>query len=63
MLDGIQVTFTGTAGARFDNATESFVFNAASFAATKTKLTALGESVEWNSVFTTEALDRTPGRP
>jgi hypothetical protein len=49
------VTITGTVGGKYDNPTETFTFNAANSKATKTALKALGNSVEWNGAFTTEA--------
>ncbi len=49
------VTVTGSAGALYDNATETFSFNSSSFKATKTSLKALGSAIEWLGVFTTEA--------
>jgi hypothetical protein len=55
-LGGIAATFTGTAGGLYDNNTGTFVFNSASFSATKTAIKALKTTIEWNAVFTTEAL-------
>jgi hypothetical protein len=49
------VTVTGSAGALYDNTSETFTFNPASFKATKTSLKALGSTIEWQGVFTTEA--------
>ncbi len=49
------ITIKGSAGALYDNSTETFTFSPASFAATGTKLSALGSSIEWNASFTTEA--------
>ncbi len=54
-LWGVWVNVTGTAGGLVNNTTETATFNAASFKATGTELKALGESVEWNGVFPTEA--------
>ncbi len=56
-LGGLTVKVTGTAGGLVDNATETATFNAASFSATKTKLTALGSSIQWEGVFPTEAFE------
>ncbi len=54
-LDGTLAVVTGTAGALYDNTSETFTFSAASFKATKTSLKALSSAVEWQGVFTTEA--------
>jgi hypothetical protein len=51
------VTVKGTAGGLLDNTTETATFNAASFAATKTVLKALGQPIEWTGVFPTEAFE------
>lgn len=48
------VTIKGSAGALYENPTETFTFSPASFAATGTKLSA---NVEWNAAFTTEATE------
>lgn len=56
VLDETLAVVTGTAGALYDNASETFAFGAASFKATKTSLKALGSAVEWQGVFTTEAI-------
>jgi hypothetical protein len=56
-LGGFTVKVTGTAGGLVDNATETATFNAASFSATKTKLTAMGSSIQWEGVFPTEAFE------
>jgi hypothetical protein len=56
-LWGVWANVTGTAGGLIDNATESATFSASSFKATGTKLEALGESVEWNGKFPTEAFE------
>ncbi|HEV7399056.1 MAG TPA: hypothetical protein VGN84_02180 [Solirubrobacterales bacterium] len=50
-------TVTGTAGGLINNTTETATFNASSFSATKTKLSALGSGIEWNGVFPTEAFE------
>jgi len=54
-LWGVWAHVTGTAGGLVNNTTESATFNTSSFKATGTKLEALGESVEWNGTFPTEA--------
>jgi hypothetical protein len=51
------VTIKGSAGALYDNPTETFTFSPASFTATGTKLSALGNPIEWKAAFTTEALE------
>jgi hypothetical protein len=56
-LWGVWVHVTGSAGGLVNNATESATFNTSSFKATGTELKALGESVEWNGVFPTEAFE------
>ena len=56
-LWGVWAHVTGTAGGLIDNATESATFGPSSFSATGTKLEALGESVEWNGKFPTEAFE------
>jgi hypothetical protein len=56
-LGGLTVKVTGTAGGRIDNPTEIATFDAASFSATGTKLTAFGSSVLWEGVFPTEAFE------
>jgi hypothetical protein len=47
---------TGSAGGLYDNVFETFTFSAANFSATGTSLKMLGSPVEWNALFTTEAL-------
>jgi hypothetical protein len=54
-VGGFEIEYKGSAGARFDNPTETFAFSLANFSATGTKLSALGEPVEWNGTFSTEA--------
>lgn len=56
-LGGLTVKVTGTAGGKVDNTAETATFDAASFSATKTKLTAFGSSVQWEGVFPTEAFE------
>lgn len=56
-LGGFTVKVIGTAGGLIDNPTEIATFNAASFAATGTKLTAMGSSILWEGVFPTEAFE------
>lgn len=57
VLGGLTVKVTGTAGGKIDNTAETATFDAASFSATKTKLSALGSSVQWEGVFPTEAFE------
>jgi hypothetical protein len=54
-LWGVWAHVTGTAGGLINNTTESATFSPSSFAATGTALSSLGETVEWNGVFPTEA--------
>lgn len=54
-LWGVWAHVTGTAGGLINNTTESATFNSSSFSATGTSLKSLGETVEWNGVFPTEA--------
>lgn len=56
-LWGVWAHVTGTAGGLIDNATESATFGPSSFKATGTNLEALGESIEWNGKFPTEAFE------
>lgn len=51
------VPVEGSAGGLVNNTTESATFNSSSFSATKTKLEAFGEGVEWNGFFPTEAFE------
>lgn len=62
-LWGSWVNVTGTAGGSINNTTESATFSASSFKATGTELKSLGESVEWNGVFPTEAFQWHRGEP
>ncbi len=55
VLDEFEVVVEGSAGGLYDNSTETITFSNATLAATGTKLTALGEKVEWNAVFGAEA--------
>lgn len=55
VLDEFEVMVTGSAGGIYDNVTETITFSKATFTATGTKLSALGEKVEWNAVFSAEA--------
>lgn len=55
-LDEIAAAFTGTAGGLYDNGTGTFTFSPANFSATGTAIKALKTSIEWNAVFSTEAL-------
>jgi hypothetical protein len=54
-LWGVWAHITGSAGGLISNATESATFGPSSFTATGTELKALGESVEWNGFFPSEA--------
>jgi hypothetical protein len=54
-LGGTLVTIKGTAGALYENPTETFAFSPASFSATATKLSEPAGLVWWNAAFTTEA--------
>jgi hypothetical protein len=56
-LGGLTVKVTGTAGGKIDNTAETATFDASSFSATKTKLTALGSTVQWEGLFPTEAFE------
>jgi hypothetical protein len=56
-LWGVWANVTGTAGGLINNTTETATFSSSSFKATGTKLEALGESVEWNGTFPTEAFE------
>jgi hypothetical protein len=56
-LWGTWVNVTGSAGGLVDNSTETATFSSSSFKATGTKLEALGEPVEWNGKFPTEAFE------
>jgi hypothetical protein len=49
------VTVTGKAGGLLNNESETATFGASSFKATGTELKALGQKIEWNGVFPTEA--------
>lgn len=57
VLGGLTVKVTGTAGGKIDNTAETATFDASSFSATKTKLTALGSAVQWEGVFPTEGFE------
>lgn len=51
------VTVTGSAGGLIDNSKETATFNASTLSASKTELKALGQKIEWNGVFPTEAFE------
>ena len=55
VLGGTLVTVTGSAGGIINNTEETATFNATTLSATKTELKALGQKIEWNGVFPTEA--------
>lgn len=56
-LGGVLAKVTGSAGGSINNTTESATFDASTFKATGTKLSALGSSVEWKGLFPTEAFE------
>jgi hypothetical protein len=56
-LWGVWAHVTGSAGGLINNTTESATFSPSSFKATGTELKALGEPVEWNGFFPTEAFE------
>jgi hypothetical protein len=56
-LWGVWAHVTGSAGGLINNTTESATFSPSSFKATGTELRALGEPVEWNGFFPTEAFE------
>jgi hypothetical protein len=51
------VNVTGSAGGLIDNGTETATFNATTLSASKTELKAVGQKIEWNGVFPTEAFE------
>jgi hypothetical protein len=55
VLGGVLVTVTGSAGGSIDNTAETATFNASTLTATGTSLKALGQKIEWNGLFPTEA--------
>jgi hypothetical protein len=55
VLGGVLVTVTGSAGGAVDNTAETATFNSTTLAATGTELKALGQKIEWNGLFPTEA--------
>jgi len=55
VLEGVRVTVKGSAGGRFDQGSQSFVFNASTFSATGTELKALSQKIEWKATLSTEA--------
>jgi len=55
VLGGVLVTVTGSAGGAIDNTAETATFNASTLTATGTSLKALGQKIEWNGLFPTEA--------
>ena len=57
VLGGTLVTVTGSAGGLIDNTKETATFNASTLTATGTTLKALGQKIEWNGVFPTEAFE------
>lgn len=57
VLGGTKVLVTGSAGGLIDNPTETATFNATTLTATGTSLKALGQKIEWNGLFPTEAFE------
>jgi hypothetical protein len=55
VLGGTLVTVTGSAGGSVDNTAETATFNSTTLSASKTELRALGQKIEWNGLFPTEA--------
>jgi hypothetical protein len=55
VLEGTLVKVKGSAGGRFDQGSQSFVFNSTTFSATGTELKALGQKIEWKATLSTEA--------
>ena len=49
------VTVTGSAGGSIDNSKETATFNSSTLSASGTELKALGQKIEWNGLFPTEA--------
>lgn len=62
VLEGVEATFAGSAGGKYDNTSGTFAFNPQAFTATGTGIEALGTSVAWNALFTTEALGAHKGQ-
>jgi len=57
VLGGTLVTVKGSAGGLVDNTAETATFNSTTLASTGTELKALGQKIEWNGVFPTEAFE------
>lgn len=57
VLGGTLVTVKGSAGGLVDNTVETATFNSTTLTATGTELKALGQKIEWNGVFPTEAFE------
>jgi len=57
VVNGVTAELEGTAGGWLDNTTESATFSPTTFSTTKTELTMLGNTVEWNGFFPTEAFE------
>jgi hypothetical protein len=55
VLNEVLVTVTGSAGGAVDNSKETATFNAGTISASGTELRALGQKIEWNGLFPTEA--------
>jgi len=62
-LKGVSVPVTGSAGASFDNASETTEFSEANFTATKTSLKAFGSPVQWEGQFPMEAFEWSREQP
>ncbi len=54
-LGGTKIAVTGSAGGLYTNLSETITFSSSTFPATGTELKALGSTVEWKGVFSTEA--------
>jgi hypothetical protein len=57
VLGGTLVTVKGSAGGLIDNVAETATFNSTTLSASKTELKALGQKIEWNGLFPTEAFE------
>lgn len=55
VLKGTLVTVTGSAGGSINNEVETATFDSTTLTESKTELKALGQKIEWNGVFPTEA--------
>lgn len=57
VVNGVTGEVEGSAGGWLDNTTESATFSPTTFSTTKTELKMLGNTVEWNGFFPTEAFE------